>query len=154
MRKYILLILIIGLFVLIGATTCLTAISLNAEPKNRLLVSQTWGNIFGKIDYQNGSLVQGATVDASHHIIDIFLHDEDWNPYYNQTNENGQYSIDLPPGDYFVAAFKLIGQRGWAAHSSIVVSSGDEKEVSMTLRTIFDNNKVISQQLSYEPTNN
>ena len=141
-----------GLFILIGTSACFTANAVFTMQKPRILVSQTWGKITGTIDYQNGSLVEGATVIVSHHIIDILLHDEDWNPYYNQTDENGYYSIDLPPGDYFVAAFKLIGQRGWAAHSSIVVNSGDEKEVSMTLRTIFDN-KVFSQQLLNEPIN-
>ena len=54
MRKSILLI-IIGLFILIGTSSCLTAISIKSvQKKNRLLVSQAWGNIFETIDYQNG----------------------------------------------------------------------------------------------------
>ena len=146
MKKSILLI-IIGLFILIGTSSCLTAVSIKSIHKNRLLVSQAWGNIFGTIDYQNGSIVKTANVVASHHIIDILFHNESWYPYYDQTDENGQYSIDLPPGDYFIVAFKIIGQRGWAAQSSIAIADGEQKEVSMTIRTFFDNTKIENHQV-------
>lgn len=153
MKNSILPILVVGFFVLIGVSACLTANAVYAEPKIRLLVRPAWGKIFGIIDYPNGSAAQSANVIASHHIIDILFHNESWYPYYDQTDENGRYSIDLPSGDYFIVAFKIIEQRGWAAQSSIVVGSGEQKEVSMTLRTIFDDKKVVNQQMPSNPSN-
>lgn len=153
LKKSILPILVAGLMVLIGASACFTAGATYAEPKIEFSLNPAWGTLFGTVDYPDGSPAQGANVIASHHIIDIFLHNESWYPYYDQTDESGHYSIDLPPGDYFIFAFKILGQRGWAAQTSIVVGEGEQKEVSMTLRTIFGDQMVANQQMPSSPTN-
>jgi len=53
LKKSILLI-ILELFIFIGTSSCVTAVSKKSVQKNRLLVSKAWGNIFRTIDYQNG----------------------------------------------------------------------------------------------------